>query len=270
MAEKGKRPIWLPTGGVGALLFWGGLCAFLGVTTLYYFNKATYQEAQGRVLQDQEQLLFRENQQLRSQVDKLQTDLAEKGSILLNREQILQQTTESLKEVQKEKELQASLPPPDPKKPLHDLFQRLDQSFKAQPALAACSLVEGDSGVILRVNNNLLFNPGELGVNANGVDLLKQIALFLKDVATASDIELQSHTDDLDPTGPLAAICPTNWEVSGRRASSVLRVLATDGGLPAKNLKAVAMGDTHPIVPNDSKDNRALNRRLDIVMMPGG
>ncbi len=260
----------MPVGGIGALLFGAGLYVFLGAIAYYYYNQSGYHQAQEIVLKDQEQLLFREYQKLHSQVDTLQNDLTEKGNVLLNREQILQQTTESLKHVQMEKQIQASTPVPDPKKPRHDLFIRLTEALKPQPSLSECTLIDGGEGVILRVNNGLLFDPAELTVNAKGVEILKQIALILKEVPMAPVVELQSHTDDQPPGASLVTTYPTNWEVSARRASSILRTLSNEGGMSAKNLKAVGMGDSHPIAPNDTKENKAMNRRLDILIKPVG
>lgn len=118
------------------------------------------------------------------------------------------------------------------------------------------------------MSNAQLFNPGEPPVNPTGVALLVEIAAWLKEIAPQHVIELQAHTDNVAPSGAQAVITPTNWEVSARRAIAIMRVLSEEGGLLVQNLKPVALGESQPLVPNDTKDNRAINRRLEIHLQP--
>jgi hypothetical protein len=54
----------------------------------------------------------------------------------------------------------------------------------------------------------------------------------------------------------------SNWELSTARATSVTRLLIEKYGIPAGHIGAVGYGDTHPISPNDTPENRAKNRRV--------
>ena len=72
-------------------------------------------------------------------------------------------------------------------------------------------------------------------------------------------VVVRGHTDDL----PIRSeIFPSNWELSAARAAATLRYLAGQGISPSR-MKAVGYADTRPIVPNNTKDNRALNRRVE-------
>jgi flagellar motor protein MotB len=267
-----KKPFWMPTGGLGASVFWAGFCLFLAATTIYYYTEATANEKQTREMRGQEQLLFRENQKLRSEVDKLQTEVVEAGGLLRNREKVLEQAAESLKAVQNEKEKQSALPPIivplTPAQLRQELLAKAEAARQAYPALMDCVVVETATGILLRVSNADLFNPGEPNVSPKGVALLVEVAAWLKEIAPQRLVELQSHTDNVTPSGSQATVTPTNWEVSARRAIAIMRVLSGEGELLVQNLKPVAMGESQPLAPNDTKENRAINRRLEIHLQP--
>jgi chemotaxis protein MotB len=67
--------------------------------------------------------------------------------------------------------------------------------------------------------------------------------------------------------GALARIYPTNWELSAARAINVTRFLQARGIDPAQ-LSAVAYGEFKPVADNETKEGRAKNRRIEIVLVP--
>lgn len=60
---------------------------------------------------------------------------------------------------------------------------------------------------------------------------------------------------------------PTNWELAGARAASVVRLFA-ESGLPAARLLAASLADTRPVATNDTPEGRARNRRIEIRLRP--
>ncbi|MDD3024361.1 MAG: OmpA family protein, partial [Syntrophomonadaceae bacterium] len=60
---------------------------------------------------------------------------------------------------------------------------------------------------------------------------------------------------------------PSNWELSALRASNVVHVLREDSGVPADRLSIIGYGEYRPLVSNDSEIGRAMNRRVDIVIL---
>ncbi len=79
-------------------------------------------------------------------------------------------------------------------------------------------------------------------------------------------IRVEGHTDDVPLNkGPYK----TNWELSVARALAVVKSLQDNGVDPAL-LSAAGFGEYHPIAPNDSPQNRSLNRRIEIVLAPAG
>jgi chemotaxis protein MotB len=83
-------------------------------------------------------------------------------------------------------------------------------------------------------------------------------------------IVIEGHTDS-DPirgVNIMSAI-PTNWELSSRRATGVLRFFE-EGGLDARDYNIVAMGlaDTQPVAPNNTEAEKSQNRRIVIRIAP--
>lgn len=82
-----------------------------------------------------------------------------------------------------------------------------------------------------------------------------------------NNIAVEGYTDD-QPIygGPYAS----NWELSAARAATVVDRLNTVDGLPMNRLQAIGFGQTHPIAPNNSPANEAMNRRVDVVILGPG
>jgi chemotaxis protein MotB len=116
-------------------------------------------------------------------------------------------------------------------------------------------------GVEIEINASALFNQGEADIQPEAKKTLADAAKVLVDNEYA--IEVEGHTDNL----PIStAKFPSNWELSSARASSVVR-LFIDQGVVAKRLKAVGSADNQPVVPNDSPEGRARNRRVTITVL---
>ena len=74
-------------------------------------------------------------------------------------------------------------------------------------------------------------------------------------------VEVEGHTDDLPIS---SARYPSNWELSTARAGAAARYLI-DHGVPAARIRAVGYAETRPLVPNDSRENRGKNRRVEFL-----
>lgn len=88
----------------------------------------------------------------------------------------------------------------------------------------------------------------------------------LRKLAADHEILVEGHTDD-QPIHNL--YFDSNWELSTARATSVTRLLIEKYGLPAGHIGAVGYGDTRPIAPNDTPENRAKNRRVVFFVKSG-
>ena len=117
---------------------------------------------------------------------------------------------------------------------------------------------------IINIDNSILFDSGKTTVKEGVKDSLSKIATALNNFPE-NNIQIEGHTDDV----PIhTAKYPSNWELSAARALSVLRFFVDKTEVDPRILSAVGYGEYHPLVPNDTPENKRLNRRVDIVILP--
>jgi chemotaxis protein MotB len=115
--------------------------------------------------------------------------------------------------------------------------------------------------ITISLADNLLFDSGSADLRPGSQDVLAQVAAALRGLP--NDMRIEGHTDNVPVNSPDFA---TNWELSGARASRVLRFLVEQGGL-TNELFGAQYADTQPIADNTTPEGRALNRRADIVIL---
>jgi chemotaxis protein MotB len=120
-------------------------------------------------------------------------------------------------------------------------------------------------GLRLNVSDDVLFASGSAELDTVGREVLVKVAGQLDELEDF--IEVRGHTDDLPIGGALARRYPTNWELAAARAARVVRLLE-EKGVPGDRLAVVSLGPNDPVVPNDSADARARNRRIEIRLVP--
>lgn len=123
-------------------------------------------------------------------------------------------------------------------------------------------------GETLVVKDKLLFPLGSAEVSEEGKKLLQEVAAKFKD--TNDLLQIDGHTDDVPVVKPeTVAKFVNNWGLAAMRARAVLDLLAKYG-IPERRLFLRAFGMQRPRVPNDTPENRAKNRRVEVVFIAGG
>jgi len=117
--------------------------------------------------------------------------------------------------------------------------------------------------IVINLPDNVLFATGHSNVNAEGKEALKQIGAVLKEFSDRS-FQVEGHTDNVPMK---SARYPSNWELSTARAMSVVHLMIEEG-VDAKNISAAGFGEFQPRADNEEKEGRALNRRIEIIMLP--
>lgn len=137
----------------------------------------------------------------------------------------------------------------------------LSQVMATMIAQGQVSVNQTKRGVEINISASSLFKPGEALLQPAAAEILHQVAEVLSQEDQA--IEVEGHTDDV----PISTtLFPSNWELSSGRASSVVRMLISHG-VPERRLSAVGMASNQPLVPNDTPENRAKNRRVSITIL---
>jgi chemotaxis protein MotB len=112
----------------------------------------------------------------------------------------------------------------------------------------------------------ILFDSGKAEVKPQGLVVLQKVTDILKGIKDKM-IRIEGHTDNAKITGALARRYSTNWELSAARALNVTRYFQQQGINPTL-LSAVAYGEFHPVGGNDTEEGKAMNRRIEIVLVP--
>lgn len=116
-------------------------------------------------------------------------------------------------------------------------------------------------GIRLILQEKLLFDPGSADIKPEMRPVLDKIYDIIKDLP--NPVEVEGHTDNI----PISTErFPSNWELSGARASSIVRYFISRGINPER-LKASGYADTRPLVSNATPEGRAQNRRVEIVIL---
>ncbi len=120
------------------------------------------------------------------------------------------------------------------------------------------------SRVIIRVMEQGSFESGGAIIQPESLAVFQKIRGYL--VKTPGLITISGHTDNIPINTNQYR---SNWDLSAARAVSVLHELTLYSGISADRLEVVAYGETRPLFPNDSKDHRRHNRRIEIEIEQG-
>ncbi|MBZ2173867.1 OmpA family protein [Schnuerera sp. xch1] len=123
-----------------------------------------------------------------------------------------------------------------------------------------------ERGLIIRFMDRVLFDPGKADLKPESIEILNSIAEILNmDAFKERLIKVEGHADTTPVT--YSEKIPTNWELSAFRATNVLRYLVEEESVNGKRISSSGYSYYRPIAPNDTKENKAKNRRVDIVIL---
>jgi chemotaxis protein MotB len=146
---------------------------------------------------------------------------------------------------------------------LRTTYDALVEDLEADVNANALHIERLTEGLTFRLPEGVLFPPASADLTAKGKQAVRDVAGRL---GTGDErVEVQGHTDDRALKG--GGRYPTNWELAGARAASVVRVLE-EAGVDPKRLSAVSFGPNRPIVSNDTPEGRAQNRRIEVRLIP--
>ena len=141
-----------------------------------------------------------------------------------------------------------------------EIMQNLKEMRDATKAAQAEESVE--DRIVLRVPGLNLFKKKSAKLTPEARPVLNEIVKIIKTKGKNHKIFIQGHTDDV----PIhTAKYESNWELSAVRATAVLRHFY-DKGIDPEKLTATGYADTFPMVPNNTKEGRAKNARIEFVL----
>jgi type VI secretion system protein ImpK len=132
-----------------------------------------------------------------------------------------------------------------------------------QPEIKAglVTVLEESDRSIIRLRGDSFFGSGKAEPNAQSLPVLERIGQAL--VQVKGGVQVVGHSDNQ----PIRSLrFPSNWHLSTARAESVKDALVAQ--VPASRMRSAGKADAEPVVANDTAENRARNRRVDIILIP--
>lgn len=128
------------------------------------------------------------------------------------------------------------------------------------------SVMNENAGLLLRFKDNAIFDSGRAELKENSKNTLRYLSTLLeKQELETKYIRVEGHTDNDQIVNGLKY--QTNWELSVARSSNVVRFLIEENNINPERLSAAGYSEYHPVAPNDSRENKAKNRRVDILIL---
>jgi chemotaxis protein MotB len=200
-------------------------------------------------LSDREQALLDMNDRLQSTNKALEQKLAEletKDSMLHKTEEELRKASEYMNRTDK-------------------LYQDLVGELKGELDAKQIKIKEMKDGIDVNLSEEILFPSGSAVLNQSGKQVIAKLAERFR--GKEYQIMVAGFTDNVPISGRLAKVYPSNWELAGARAASVVRLLESSG-INSDYLLATSFAENQPVAANTTAEGRSLNRRIEIRLRP--
>ncbi|MCI0507938.1 MAG: OmpA family protein [Gammaproteobacteria bacterium] len=201
------------------------------------------------------------------ELDAKNAELADINSQLAKKNELLSSTSAELEAKQLTlaeitQKLQATA---DYMKKTDKLYDDLVKELSSELDAKTIKIKEMKDGVNVNLSEAILFSSGSADLNESGQAVIAKVSEKLKDIP--HQVIVAGFTDNLPIRGKLTEKFPTNWELAGARAASVVRLLEKQG-VDRNKLTAVSFGENQPVESNDTAEGRSQNRRIEIRMRP--
>lgn len=213
----------------------------------------------------------RESSRILKELQALQQSLMEKEDRLIRLESSLNQKRRNLEQLQEEFGTQNSR-----LMELESILSHKDSIMNGLRAKVAQALyafesdelsVELKNGkVYISLEEKLLFGSGSYKVAVKGKDALKKLAGVLEQNPDIQ-ILIEGHTDNV-PINSTSDLMIDNWDLSVKRATSIVRILLDNSGIDPKRLTAAGRGEFLPVADNANTEGKQKNRRTEIILTP--
>ena len=142
-----------------------------------------------------------------------------------------------------------------------ELARRMISQMEAQVADGSINVGFDTERVVIRFSEETTFQSGRADIKPEMLPILERVSRVL--AGCMGEVIVSGHTDDRPIVG---GIYRSNWDLSAARAVSVVHELVLDRQVPAYRVLAAGRAETHPLAPNDTAENRARNRRVEIAI----
>lgn len=148
------------------------------------------------------------------------------------------------------------------KSPYDILVDKVTEIIDKNGLAEVVKIREEDAGVVLQLSDSILFDLGKAEMKTDSVVILNVISTIIPNIE--NEIMVQGHTDNIPIS---SANYKSNWELSAARAVNVIKYFIETKGFDPTRFSATGYGEYRPLVDNLTEENRAINRRVDILIV---
>jgi chemotaxis protein MotB len=124
------------------------------------------------------------------------------------------------------------------------------------------SVFRDERGIVIRIMDRAFFDEGKAELKETARASLRKIAPIIK--KSDRHLRVEGHTDNVPIN---TAEFKSNWELSVRRATEVVRHLIEEYDFPPERISASGYAEYRPVAPNDTAESRAMNRRIELILL---
>ncbi|MCZ4337554.1 flagellar motor protein MotB [Shewanella colwelliana] len=147
---------------------------------------------------------------------------------------------------------------------INDQVKKMAQELNKEIVDGAIEIESLGQQIIIRIREKGAFASGSGFLQPRFKPVVRRVGELLKDVPGI--VTVSGHTDDMNISNELYS---SNWDLSSKRAVAVAHELIRVKGFDQQRMKVVGMANSAPLVGNDSANNRARNRRVEIAIEQG-
>jgi chemotaxis protein MotB len=147
-----------------------------------------------------------------------------------------------------------------------DKFQ-IKQIFEDEIKKKKIKITEEERGIVISLIGDGYFAPGSAKLTEQGRAVLTKISDVLARMDSYTRIE--GYADDEMTARPAGEFYESAWELAAQRAINALRFLEEKNEVPAEKLSAATYGKTRQLTQSGTPEARALNRRIDVIILSG-
>jgi chemotaxis protein MotB len=145
------------------------------------------------------------------------------------------------------------------KRQLENEVQAMAGPSEKDPSI---TISKDERGIVIRIMDRAIFDEGKAELKESARETLKNIVPIMKN--SNRSIRVEGHTDDVPIN---TSEFKSNWELSARRATEVVRHLVERYSFPPQRISASGYAEYQPITKNDTPQHRALNRRIEVILL---
>lgn len=143
-----------------------------------------------------------------------------------------------------------------------DLSEKLENIIQSNNLTDVIKIREEERGIVLQLDETILFDSAEADLKSYSTDILDQVTSIIESVD--NDILVEGNADNV----PMySEEFKSNWELSTARALNVVKYFVSTKNIDPARFSVKGYGEYNPLVGNDTPENRAINRRVDILIV---